>query len=54
MISADSLVVHALARPIEWLRLGLGQVGPGAARWSHAQIRCKEDFTGGCPLSLAR
>jgi hypothetical protein len=25
MISADSLVVHALARPIEWLRLELGQ-----------------------------
>ncbi len=25
MISADSLVVHALARPIEWLRLGLEQ-----------------------------
>jgi len=25
MNSADSLVVHALARPIEWLRLELGQ-----------------------------
>ena len=47
MISADSLVVHALARPIEWLRLELGQWVLGLLDGRTLRLDVKEILQGG-------
>ena len=47
MISADSLVVHARARPIEWLRLGLGPGFLGLLDGRTLRLDVKEILQGG-------